>query len=148
MGVAIGNGVLSMMLIKCERRCCIMFFGSSLGASAIIVLAIGSIFAFQTQYMPNAVNVLCHPKNTPQQQPFMQRSYLDTNMLYQVNLHMCTDKCPCDDTSFKTGYSSVSEEDFGYHGRTNSGAAGKLPIKTVPNGGFNVWDQCSNTTLR
>lgn len=68
----------------------------------------------------------------------MKASYLDTNMLYMLNLNMCTGPCPCDAGAYNSGYSTVSESDLGYHGRTNSGTPEKLPI-TVGGGGITTW---------
>lgn len=77
----------------------------------------------------------------------MKRSYLDTNMLFQVNRYMCTSDCPCDASAFNSGYGNVAQANFTYHGRTKTpGTPGKLPITTVQSGGMTSFQQCWNST--
>jgi hypothetical protein len=126
-----------------------MLYGSGLGTVSFVVFIIGCVFAFQSAYMPSAVATICSEKNTAQPQPFMKRSYLDTNMLYQVNRWMCTSQCPCAANSYSQGYSSIDESYLNYHGRTSvPGTQGKLPITTVPANGLTSWGQCWNNTIR
>merc|ERR1719498_2153681 len=89
------------------------------------------------------MDLICIDKNTPQQQPFMQGSYIDTNMLYQVNRWMCTADCPCDASMYANGYNNVPESDFSYAGRTKGASnSQKLGITTKPSGGFTVFQKC------
>lgn len=125
-----------------------MLYGSGLGCVAFSCLIIGVTFALQSSYLPTAVSAICVDKNTPQQQPFMEGSYIDTNMLYQVNRYMCTSDCPCEQTMYTNGYSNVDESIFNYAGRTKGASGGgKLGITTVPSGGYTVFQKCWTDVL-
>lgn len=77
----------------------------------------------------------------------MKRSYLDTNMLFQVNRWMCTSNCPCDSNSYTSGYRTITEKELNYNGRTTVGTRGKMGITTKV-GGMKTWEECYNTTMR
>lgn len=128
--IAIADGVLGICLTKCRKRCLVMLYGSGLGVISVIVFIVGCIFAFQSSYMPSIVSAICTGKNTPQIQPFMQASYLDTNMLFEVNKNFCSQNCPCDANLYNLGYTEVPESKFNFNGRTKANAQGKIPITT------------------
>jgi len=62
--IALAEGVLGIMLSKCQQKCFTMLYGSGLGLISLIVFIIGCTFAFQSSYMPKAVDTLCTSKNT------------------------------------------------------------------------------------
>jgi hypothetical protein len=63
--VCFSVGILGCIVIKCEKKCLIMLYGSGLGSISLVVFFIGCVFAFQASYLPTAVGTVCKEKNTP-----------------------------------------------------------------------------------
>lgn len=73
----------------------------------------------------------------------MQASYIDTNMLFEVNKNFCTQNCPCDESLYNLGYTDVSEEKFNFNGRTKAATQGKIPITTSNQpDAMKSWEEC------
>jgi len=106
------TGVMGCMVVKCQHRCFIIIFGSSLGCTSMIVFIIGCIFASTANWMPMTISALCQAKTGTSQFAYMDVSSMDTAMLTLNNVNMCTPKCPCDAADYSAGYSSISASNF------------------------------------